>query len=160
MPQKVLIRLKKFWYSGNNFYFSCMKYLLLISLLISSVAFTQIGKDTLVCKGLESANARASINSFGFSYGKALYISKDSLKKGFTITISDPSYKVIGFTLLYDCEGCDIWDKDVYGAHVTPENVSILRGLKKGETLDVECINLGREGKRYTVPGFVVMIIQ
>jgi hypothetical protein len=137
-----------------------MKYLLLLLLLIPSIAFTQIRKDTLICIGLETANARGSINDFGFSYGKYLYISKDSLKNAFTVTISDPSYKVIGFTIIYFGVDGDFWAKNNFGAKLTPENSVILKGLKNEDDFEFHCINLERGGKRYNLPGFIVVITE
>ena len=135
-----------------------VKFFLSILLVLSfTFACGQTKKDTLFCN-LENAPLRASINNFGFAYGKMLYISKDSLRNGFTVVLSNPNYKIVGFTLFYDCEGCDIWVKTIYGNKVSQQNVSILRKLKNNEVLEFGCLNIEIKGKRYLVSGFAVQI--
>lgn len=55
----------------------------------------------------------------GLAIDKTLYISKESLKNGFTLALQDPTYKIAFFRLAFDCENCDIWVKTIYGDSVT-----------------------------------------
>src|SRR5215217_5211601 len=68
-------------------------------------------------KSLPLISNKATVK--GFPYINELYVSKDSLKNGFIITLQDPTYKINFFLLGYDGEDSDVWEKTIYGNTVT-----------------------------------------
>jgi hypothetical protein len=135
-----------------------IKFTLLFFVIISSsVSFCQ--NDWNIIKDANSlpiANNRATVK--GFPFDKSLYISKDSLKKGFLVSLKDPLYKIHFFRLVYECEDCDIWVKTIYGDSVTPKEANILNGLKKGDILSFVLFKVERNRKFFTIPDVNIII--
>ena len=120
-------------------------------LIAFSQCFSQSDWNILKeAKALPSVNNKVTVK--GFPFDKTLYISKDSLNQGFSITLQDPSYKVIFFRLVYDCEDCDIWETIIYGNRVTVNDAPILKRLKKNELLSFVLFKVEKNGKYFTVP--------
>ncbi|RYE51014.1 MAG: hypothetical protein EOP48_18850 [Sphingobacteriales bacterium] len=127
---------------------------LMLTLLTTSVSpqcFCQSDWDIVKeAKALPIANIKATVK--GFAFDKTVYISKDTLNKGFTIELQDPSFKIVFFRLYYLCEDCDIWVKTIYDNKVTVKDAPILKGLKKGEILGCTLFKVEKAGKFYTLP--------
>jgi len=133
----------------------------IILLILTSIAwqqcFSQSELDTLKgTKTLPIANNRATIK--GFAFDTALYISKDSLNKGFTVILQDPSYKVIFFLLVHDCEDCDIWENIIFGNIVSIKNVPMLKFLRKGDLLSLMVFKIEKKGKYFTIPEVNILL--
>jgi len=131
--------------------------LFIIALLFFHSAHAQAKKDTVRCTGMQVVTTRSTIE--GYLFNKTLSISKEELKKGFTLVSSDGNWKVDGFVYFYDFADGDIYMKQVLGNTVNPDEHDIFKKLKKGEVLDFTCINIERNGKRYLAQGFSVIII-
>lgn len=130
-----------------------------MAITFSSQCFCQSDWDIVKeAKTLPVANNKVTVK--GFAYDKTLYVSKDTLKNGFTIELQDSSYKVVFFRLYYECENCDIWVKTIYGNKVTVDDAPILKRLKKNEILGCTLFKLEKTGKFYTLPEFAFIVTE
>lgn len=131
----------------------------LLTVSVSSQCFCQTDWDIVKeAKTLPIADNKATVK--GFAFDKTIYVSKDTLNKGFTIGLQDPSYKVVFFRLYYECEDCDIWVKTIYGNQVTVKDAPILKELKKGEILGCTLFKVQKAGKFYTLPEVAFIITE
>jgi hypothetical protein len=133
--------------------------LALLTTTISSQCLCQSDWEIIKeAKILPVANNKATVK--GFAFDKIVYVSKDTLSKGFTIELQDPSYKIVFFRLYYECEDCDIWVKTIYSSNVTVKDAPILKRLKKGEILGCTLFKVEKGGKHYTLPEVTVVITE
>ena len=119
----------------------------------------QSQKDTVLCMGLPKVQTPCTIKNFFFS-DSLLTIPADSLNKGFKIITACPKCRIIGFKLSTDCDACQIIETAILGDAIYPNGKygTILRHLKKGVTLYLECINIEVGGKKYLARSFAVRI--
>jgi len=131
-----------------------IKATLFLLIMLSSVAcFCQENGQT---RSLPLINNKATVK--GYAFDKELRISKDSLKKGFTVALEDASYEIVSFTLYYDCESCDIWAETIYGNAVTLVNAPILKQLKAGEVLGFNSFKVKKSDKSFTLPELTIIL--
>jgi hypothetical protein len=128
--------------------------LLLVGESVTAQRSEQLHKDS-VSKLPFLAN-RATVGGYRFS--TPLHISKDSLKKGFTLALQDHSFKIVSFLLAYECEFCDIDLIMISGNKVSQENFRGLRHIKAGESLTIDLIRVQGGSKLYRVPGFMIYV--
>jgi len=138
-------------------YFKITLTLSLLTFLNINECFSQNTWDfAKEAKSLPTINNKATVK--GFAFDKTISTSKDSLKKGFTIELEDPSFKIHFFLLTYDCEDCDIWEKVIHGNTVTTENAPILKKIKKGDLLSIGFFKVEKGKKFYTLPETVIIV--
>lgn len=125
--------------------------LLLFAIAASRDCFCQTGPEKWPL-----SNNRATVK--GHSFNKTLYISKDSLKKGFLVELQDPTYKIQSFLLSYFCKGCDFWVKTISRDSVTVKDVPILPDLKKDEGMILSHFKIEKAGKYFTIPEVTLML--
>ncbi len=104
-------------------------------------------KDTVICKGLNQVNILTTLSNYEFS-SKLLNASKESIVNGFEITLSDNTYKILGFRAYYLGDDCDIYYKDILGKIVTKNNFPILNRVKDG-LIEIECVTISKGKELY-----------
>jgi hypothetical protein len=82
------------------------------------------------------------LDYFGIRYSE---ISADSLRKGFTLALTDTTYKLSWFLIVYGTlDG--VKEYSISGNRAILKNASFLKKIKAGDSLSLECINIDREG--------------
>lgn len=67
------------------------------------------------------ADKKIGITGFVKGYPHLEKINKDSLLNGFSLALSDNSYKIIGFKILYEFPGDPFGEKIIMGDKITPK---------------------------------------
>jgi hypothetical protein len=130
-------------------------YFLSVVLIISSVAAAQ-RLDTGMCITRPAVRVAATINNIGFI--PMVHITRDSLQKGFTVTLSDLSYKVFGFRVYFYGKYADIYWKDIEGNRANEANLPVLKSLIGDEWMEIECISITKNKKTFTAIPFKIWI--
>jgi hypothetical protein len=133
-----------------------VKKVLLLLLLLASIDGVSQSYDTIFKEvpKLPMANNRATIK--GYPYDTAFIAKYDSLTHDFKITLADPSYKIVFFTLYYDCEECDIWFKVIHGDIVKWDETPLKK--RKPAILSFQYFKIQKGNKYYTIPDFIVVV--
>jgi hypothetical protein len=106
-------------------------------------------KDSLVCPAM-SVNVWACLE--GYSPLPRVYLKKEDIQKGFMLTLTDKSYKIIGFKIFFDFYSCPLGDRWIKGNTVTSENFPELAHYKNNiGVLNFPCIIIEKDGVRYKV---------
>lgn len=135
-----------------------MKRLLIINCFLLFGFFGNAQKDTLACKGLPTESISFSIQNFSF-VSDSVSISVDSIRKGFKLSLLDKTFKVIGYRAYYETDDSDVYYRDIYGDSVDQNNFPILKNVKKGALIFLECINLSKDKRRYRTKPLIIYII-
>ena len=122
------------------------------------LCFSQSPDTCLVRLPLPQVGIKATIQ--GYSFTRDLYINKDSLKRIFSLILSDDSYQILGFEFYYDSEDGDIYHKIVCGPKIFIEKYSVFKNLKKGGIFDFASITIEKAGIRYHAPNFLVYVTE
>ncbi len=128
--------------------------------LLFSTTFSSNGQtvNTPVCSGQPS---NATVYLKGYFPAQEISIKKDSLLNGFSLVITDSSYKIVGFRLLYEFEADPFAERDVYGSTVSRELLPWLpkmKGFSQGY-FQVVCVAVEKNKIRYTASGFTILLV-
>ncbi|MBP8114183.1 MAG: hypothetical protein KAY50_02440 [Chitinophagaceae bacterium] len=153
-------------------------YLFILTILINTGLKSQ-GKDSCVYyrnqKVIDSAvksyrlkkdsicnRETSNINVFvkGFPYQKIIYIEKDSLIKGFNLELSDPSYKISGFSIFFEFPGDPLGEEIIFDNKVIPENLDFLPRIKGygNGYFHFTCIAIEKNGRKYKAKEFTIIL--
>lgn len=107
------------------------------------------------CRG-DNVGADPMINNFK----PCSYCDLDiaDLNKGFTIKMSDPEYKVTAFKIVISDQSGTFFRKSIVGNRVTSQNVKIIKKLKAGDIISLECINIFGYKKRAVATSIMVAV--
>ena len=94
----------------------------------------------------------------GLGYEEMVYISKDSLRRGFGIVLSDPSYQIVGFRVYFFGKYMDLYWKDISGSNANETNLPILKNLNGDEWMEIECLTVTKKKQYYTALPFKIWI--
>ena len=130
-------------------------YVLLILLAFSISTFAQF-PDTGMCTKRPIVAISATIKGFGYS--KIVYTGKDSIRNGFNLVLSDPSYQIVGFRVYFFGKGMDLYWKDISGSIATEVNLPVLNNLYGDEWMEIECITVMNNKKLFTALPFKIWI--
>lgn len=114
------------------------------------------GKHTEVyCRGGD-IKAEPRINNFK----PCSYCDLDiaDLNKGFTIKMSDPEYKVTAFKIVISDQSGTFFRKSIVGNRMTAQNAKIIKKLKAGDIISLECINIFGYKKRAMATSIMVAV--
>jgi hypothetical protein len=141
-----------------------MRQLILVISLVLCVIHSQSQdckeKETLVCTDSKPLPLKIAVVINGYSQRNTIKKS-DILKYGVGITLGDPSYKFIGFKLVYDCHAKSVLDfsmKTYTGNKVAPNDQFIER-MWVGDQLVFDCINVEKGGQKYLIHGVVLDVL-
>ena len=130
-----------------------------ICILVSLLSFAAIGqyRSDSVCKR-QTINVNAFVK--GYPYQNKIYISKDSLLNGFSLDLSDNSYKIIGFKIFYEFPGDPFGESVIIGNKITTQNLSFIPNLKElgNGYFELFCIAIEKNGKKYNARDFVIVL--
>src|SRR5215211_7367456 len=84
--------------------------------LCSLLCFSQSDTTCLVRRPLPEARVKATIK--GYSFANELDVRMNSLKKNFSLTLSDNSYEIVGFEFYYNSDEGDVYHRTVCGENV------------------------------------------
>ena len=116
--------------------------------------FSQLDTTCLSRRSLPEAVVKATIK--GYSFARELDVKLNSLKKNFSLTLSDNSYEIVGFEFYYNSEEGDIHHRTVCGENVLIANYSLFNNLKNGGLFEFTNITIEKAGIKYHVPDFLV----
>jgi hypothetical protein len=134
-----------------------MRYYLFLLSLFVSIAASAKAPDVELCDTTRPAvPVPASINNF--KPKKKIVIGKHFIQNGFEITLSDTSYKVKGFRVIYLGKHCDVYIKEVFGAAANTDNLPILKHLTAKDKIFIECITIAKNKKLFTTEGFLILV--
>lgn len=118
--------------------------------------FVQRGKQSLECGPIPMSEVQPIIKGYGpFSQ---CVVNLATLKKGFTIVLSDSSYKIVGFQIGYEDNNGKISIKDIFDNKVTSRNVNFLDKLEKGNFISIGCINIRKGDRLFETAGMLVAV--
>lgn len=124
--------------------------LLTIFLLSTFTSYSQASKS----RGLPKTTIKIKVYLNGVE--QQGHISKSEFAKyDLVIRLSDPYYKVQGFTAAYDCPSRALFDvatKD-YSGHIIKAGDKFLMASLIGDTLEIIGLILEYKGKKYTCDG-------
>lgn len=122
-----------------------------ISLLLALFNLPAFSQQRIECRGLGSLKTQKTTISINNKVQNDS-ISKKALVNGLSVLLTDPSFKVIGFVIGYDCHSKsmikDFHERTFYGNNIKA-NDPFLKGVWKGDMLSIDCINISKKGKRY-----------
>jgi hypothetical protein len=98
----------------------------------------------------------ATINRLG--YTEIVYTKKDSISGGFKLSISEPSYKIVGFRVYFYGKYMDLYWKDISGDVANQINLPVLKNLHGDEWMEIDCITIEKSKNRFRVQPFKVWI--
>lgn len=98
----------------------------------------KIGK--VVCEGKDILDVGASIE--GFNNCSPCDLSLSSLREGFTISLTNNDYKIIGFRLVYTNNNKHVFVTDIVGNKIDALNFKQLKDFEVGNFISIECINI------------------
>lgn len=118
--------------------------------------FCTRGKQSLECGPIPMSEVQPIIKGYG-PCGQCV-VNLATLKKGFTIILSDPSYKIIGFQIGYEDNNGKISIKDIFDNKVTSKNVDFLDKLEKGNFISIGCLNISKEDRLFSTTGMLMAV--
>jgi len=118
--------------------------------------FVQRGKQSLECGPIPTSEVQPIIKGYG-PCGQCV-VNLATLKKGFTIVLSDSSYKIIGFQIGYEDNNGKISIKDIFDNKVTSKNVDFLDKLEKGNFISIGCINIQKGDRLFGTSGMLMAV--
>ena len=130
-----------------------MKKIGVLSLIVIPIISNGQKKDTCVCLE-QSVNVIAYIKGFPFPNKNS--IQQDSLKDGFSLDLSDNSYRIVGFKFLYEFPADPFYEEVVKGNKATTRQFPFLSNMPgHGEGhFEFSCITLEKNGKLYNAKRF------
>lgn len=121
----------------------CISALLLVGFSVRGAC--QKNVPTLNCRG-DILDVGVAIK--GFPSCSHCEIKKDALRDGFSIVLSDSTYKIVAFRIGYYNANRLLFEKDIFGNKVDKEKADFLSKLKAGDLISVECINIEKDKRR------------
>ena len=132
--------------------------IILLSLFLSNALIENCQAQ---CSGLDKVSESLTIYLGGKLQGQT--ISKTDLTKNeLEIRIENSDYKIIAFTICYDCHSgisYDINCKDYSDTVIKPGD-NFIKGVLKKDTLTFECIVLVKGGKKMTTTGIALTVTE
>ena len=130
-------------------------------LTIALLAGLQLhSQKDVYCNGLEKVNVKAFVVLNGNEQKN--HISKNQLNEfDLYIGLSDTTFKVLGFFAVYDCHSgsfFDINERKYFGNRIKATDLFI-KGVRVGDGLVLDCINVVKNGKQYLVSGKSFIIV-
>ena len=111
------------------------------------------------CGGMDIVDVGLHIQGYeildynGIRYSE---ISVESLRKGFTVVLTDTSYKIKWFLINY--ESGSMGDEYPFSStKVNSKNV-LLKNLKNGDQFSIDCINITKDGVTSLSTGFRIIV--
>src|SRR5688572_1919405 len=101
-----------------------------------------------MCSKKPAVKIATTINDLG--YAEMVYISKDSISRGFRLVLADPSYQIVGFRVHFFGKYMDLYWKDISGSIANETNLPILQDLHGEEWMEIECVTVTKK-KRYYI---------
>ncbi len=132
------------------------RYIFLILCLTLSINLSAQFQDTGYCSKKPPIDISVTVN--GFEFADKVYISKDTLKNGFSLKTAQADYNIMGFRVYFYGKYMDLYWKDITGNRATQENLPILRSLHGDELMEIECINLRKDKNLYIARHFIIII--
>lgn len=134
-----------------------MKAFILVLSIISffSKCTSQIHASTLNCRG---DRLEVGVAIKGFPPCSHCEIKRDSLKNGFSIVLSDSTYKVASFRIGYYSANHLLYENDVLGSRIGKGSADFLSKLKLGDFVSIECINLEKDKKVYLSTSMLILV--
>ena len=128
--------------------------IIIFCFLCSLPCFSQLDTTCLSRRPLPEAGVKATIK--GYNFANNVDVRMNSLKKNFSLTLSDNTYEIVGFEFSYDSEEGDFYHKTVCGENVFIATYPVFRYLKKGGLFEFTNITIQKAGIKYHVPDFLV----
>ena len=134
-----------------------MKYNLFCFLIFISACLNAQNKDSCTLWKLPSTNEVVYFK--GLPFNKEVYFSKEFFKNGIALEPIDSAIKLVGYSVVLSCAGCDILGFQVCGNRMDSTFFTLLyKGIDEHTWLEFARINILKEGKRYLAPPFYVYI--
>lgn len=109
-----------------------------------------------MCSKKPAIKLTATIDGLG--YAEMHLLSKDSLRRGFRIVLSDPSYQIAGFRVYFFGKYMDLYWKDIKGCNANETNLPILKNLHGDEWMEIECLTVTKKKEYYIALPFKIWI--
>jgi hypothetical protein len=140
-----------------------MRVFLLFFLLYLNLSLkAQVTHHDPPCGGMDIYEVGIHIKGYkvldtqGISYSE---ISADSLKNGFSLALTDSSYKLKWFRIYYS-QGEKVSEYPITGFSVNLKNANFLKKIKAGDLISLDCINIKKEGIFSLSTGFYIIVTE
>lgn len=138
---------------------------LLICIMATMCTFAshaQTGQQGLPCGALDPIDVGIGVVGYQPDAQTGLvywHIPAEKLRKGFTISLKDTSYKVHSFIINYSSMN-KFREYRVSGPVVTVTNAGFLKRVQEGDLLSVECVNISKGGRLYFANSVWINVIK